>query len=83
MERVVDKGKEQVAMEVALTNCPCDIVTIDASLPEEEMRKKRRKIFGEGKYMNKRGQEERRGKEGIHLEKDNQLMQWCCLSTDD
>ena len=72
MEGVVDKGKEQVAMEVTLTNCPRDFVTIDASLPEDEMRKKRRKLFGEGQIFGPQRKEEWRGEGGNHLEKENQ-----------
>ena len=60
-----------MAMEVTLTNCPRDFVTIDASLPEDEMRKKRRKLFGEGQIFGP--QKQKNGEEGgNHLEKENQ-----------
>ena len=76
MEGVVDKGKEQVAMEVTLINCPRDFVTIDASLPEDEMRKKRRKLFGEGQILDHR--EKKNGEEMEEIILKGESMQWCC-----
>ena len=65
MEGVVDKGKEQVAMEVTLTNCPRDFVTIDASLPEDEMRKKGENYLEKDKYLDHRERKNGEEKEEI------------------